>query len=821
VNDQSALTELAGAILDGTPIDWDVAGSSVAPADRTVVERLRAIAAIAEARGAETPDTWGPLRSLERLGHGAFGDVYRAWDSRLDRQVALKLLPPEQDSAATLATSIIQEGRLLARVRHPNVVTVYGAERIDGRVGLWMEYIDGRTLHQLVIEDGRRFSQAEVVTLGESLCRAVAAVHAAGLVHGDIKAQNVMLDRDDRVVLMDFGTGHERTTRPNARLAGTPLYLPPELLSGQVPASTHSDVYSIGVLLFFLLTGTYPVVAVDLEQLRAAHARGERRWLQSLRADLPQPLRLVIEQAIDPDPSRRYPTAAALADALRGSQTEAAAGPRAWRRISQRKAAAVAVVLLTASSGAAYLLSATGAHRGAAPIRSVMILPLDNLSSDSAQGYLASGITEGLTTELGRINSLRVVSRTTAKEYKRRATPSAQIQRELGVDAVVEGSVVRIGDRVRLTVQLIGLNPETHLWAHAYERTINDAFGLETDAAQALVAAMHVGGSSAEATHSRRRPVRADAYETYLRARYYESGAAGLATERAIDSYQKAVALDPTFTAARAGLARAFIFGVRMRPRLALATARQTAIAALQSDPDAPEALLASAITRLYYDHDFQGADREFRRAVDADPGNVDAHFYYSQCLAAMGRFDEAAAAAGRALQQDPLSPLVAHYLGRIYYFGRRYDKAIERLSAALEIDPNYAFTHIFLASTYERLHDHPRAIEHREAYLTLNEIPPDEVAALGRIARTTGYSAALRRLAAASAANAQRVGYLTSTELAMLFAQIGDVDAALIWLERAVDDHTRDLIYLNVEPAFDILRPDPRFQQLVRRTFR
>ena len=203
------------------------------------------------------------------------------------------------------------------------------------------------------------------------------------------------------------------------------------------------------MLLFFLLAVTYPVVGGDLEELRAAHARGERQSLQSLRVDMPQPLRLVIERATDANPSRRYPTAAALADALRGTQTGAADRPRTQRRITSRSAAAATVVLLTASGGVTYFLSAARARSGAAPVRSVMVLPLDNLSSDSAQGYLASGITEGLTTELGRISSLRVVSRTTAKEYKRRGTPSAQIQRELGVDTVVEGSVVRIGDRVR------------------------------------------------------------------------------------------------------------------------------------------------------------------------------------------------------------------------------------------------------------------------------------------------------------------------------------------------------------------------------------
>ena len=258
-SDDTALAKLAGAILDGTPIDWDAADLDATPPDRPLVRHLKAIAAIAGAQSAGMPEMWGPLRLLERIGQGAFGDVYRAWDPRLDREVALKLLPVDPVSSNQLATSIIEEGRLLARIRHPSVVTIYGAERIDDRVGLWMEYVDGRTLHQLVVEDGRRFSPSEVAALGQALCGAVAAVHAAGLLHRDIKAQNVMMDREGRVALMDFGTGREQREGSEAVLAGTPLYLAPEVLTGAMEPTVQSDIYSVGVLLFFLLAGSYPV----------------------------------------------------------------------------------------------------------------------------------------------------------------------------------------------------------------------------------------------------------------------------------------------------------------------------------------------------------------------------------------------------------------------------------------------------------------------------------------------------------------------------------------------------------------------------------
>jgi tetratricopeptide (TPR) repeat protein len=311
--DDGAVSVLAGKILDGLSVDWAAAETQCAPAEQLLVRRLRAVARIADTHRAGTLDWWGPLRLLTCIGRGAFGDVYRAWDPRLDREVALKLLPTEPSSSGRLDTPIIEEGRLLARVRHPNVVTIHGAERIDDRVGLWMEYIDGRTLHQLVMEDHRRFSPTEVATIGRSICSGVAALHAAGLLHLDIKAQNVMIARDGRVVLMDLGSGRERGRTSGDRLSGTPLYMAPEVILGESGFTVRSDVYSIGVLLFFLLTGTYPVVASDLAALRRAHERGERGALESLISGLPVSLLRAVERAIDPRPERRQESAHALA----------------------------------------------------------------------------------------------------------------------------------------------------------------------------------------------------------------------------------------------------------------------------------------------------------------------------------------------------------------------------------------------------------------------------------------------------------------------------------------------------------------------------
>ena len=258
---------------------------------------------------------WGPLRIIEQVGRGTFGDVYRAWDTRLDREVALKILR-RQESSESSGSTVIEEGRLLARVRHPNVVTVYGAERIGGRVGVWMEFVHGSTLETELREHGP-FEVERVIQIGVQLGDALGAVHRAGLLHRDLKAHNVMRDRDGRLLLADFGAGERLDTRGAhpGRAIGTPLYAAPEVVAGH-PATRQSDIYSLGVLLYRLTTGRYPVEGRTLEDVREAHAQGARASLRAVRPDLPNALVSAIERAIDHDPAGRYDSAEALRDAF-------------------------------------------------------------------------------------------------------------------------------------------------------------------------------------------------------------------------------------------------------------------------------------------------------------------------------------------------------------------------------------------------------------------------------------------------------------------------------------------------------------------------
>jgi serine/threonine-protein kinase len=361
------IADLADAVADGRPVDWVEASNSAD--DAQAVRALQVIAAIAEihrqAMDAPTEEPkapatienadarrWGPLLVLEELGSGTFGRVFRAWDTTLDREVALKILKKRRRGGAD---SIVREGQLLARVSHPNVMAVYGAQEIDGEVGIWGEFLHGRTLARIVAEDGA-LSAEEAAVVADAISRALAAAHRAGLLHRDVKAQNVMREKGGRIVLMDFGLGRELARGPSdeAELAGTPLYLAPELFTGG-RASVQSDIYSLGVLLFFLVTGTYPVVGKNLSEIRSAHELGRRQRLQDLRPDLPAGFVQTVERAIDPDASRRFESAGSLQAAVTSSARAVVGDERSEKRL-RLAAWSGAAATVAAAAIAAWLL---------------------------------------------------------------------------------------------------------------------------------------------------------------------------------------------------------------------------------------------------------------------------------------------------------------------------------------------------------------------------------------------------------------------------------------------------------------------------------
>jgi serine/threonine protein kinase len=530
-----------------------------------------------------TSSRWGPLELRRKIADGSFGTVYLAWDPALEREVALKVL-----RAADRSRAVIQEGRLLARVRHPNVVTVYGVDEYDGTVGLWMEWVEGLTLTRVLAARGLLGGQ-EAALIGIDVCRAVAAVHKAGLLHRDIKAHNVMREAGGRVVLMDFGAGEIRPEHILAgpRLIGTPLYLAPEIFDGQ-PATIASDIYSLGVLLYHLLTKRYPVEGETFDAIAALHARRHRTPLADRRPDLPPHLVQVVESALERDPARRHRSAGAMEHDL------------------------VTVLELQNALDETVAHDVTARRRRRIP--SVAVLPFENLGPDQDLEYLCNGLAEELLTGLGKVPGLRVASRTSSIHVKQTETDIRSICRRLDVDAVLEGTVRKAGDRLRISAQLVSAEDGCHLWSEGYDRRTADVFAVQDEIARSVVDRLKV-----TLTEFPRHPLirqhtqNPRAYQCYLKGRFLTRRHPG-DLNAALEQFQKAIEEDAGYAMAYAGLADAYSFSAIysvQRPRTAFAHASVAAERALAIDPDLAEAHTSLAVIKLHNDWSWPDAERE------------------------------------------------------------------------------------------------------------------------------------------------------------------------------------------------------------------
>lgn len=797
-DDDALVIRLASAIVDATGPDWAAAESTAANADvLELIRELRVVAALAAVHRESPPppahapadppsDTlakWGPLLLRGTVGQGHFGTVYLAWDEALERQVALKLL-----RETSHAGEIIQEGRLLARVRHPNVVTVYGVDRHDGVVGLWMEFVDGLTLARVLATRGA-LDPPEAALVGIDLCRAVAAVHKAGLVHRDIKAHNVMRDGSGRIVLMDFGAGELRADRSGAgSAAGTPLYLAPELFGG-APATIASDVYSVGVLLFHLVTMRYPVEGETLEQIEAAHGRQQRSHLGELRPDLPVSFSTIVERALDRDPARRYRTC----DEMQRDLMDAAL-----------------------QYGSPRISADAPARPGRTT--SVAVLPFASLGPDRDVEYLSSGLADELLTGLGKVPGLRLASRTSTAHAASAETDIRRLCRRLGVDAVIEGTVRKSGDRVRITAQLVSAADGFHLWSDGYDRDVGDVFAVADDIARSVVDRLKV--SLAEVL---RRPLvdrnteNARAYEYYLKGRFYWTRRFHGGLVAALEHFKKAIEEDAGYALAFAGLADAYAFiGIYavQPPRLALAQAIAAAKRALALNPDLPEAHTSLALIKLGNDWDLAGAAREFARALELDPELAVTRIYYSWLLVLQGDVASAMVQMRAAQDTEPLSPLVNAGAGHTLYLARRYDEAIAACEKSLEIDPNFILgTHVIgmCRALQGRL---PEAIDLGARAASMSGRAPFYVGVLGHYHARRGALADVQAiLGELEAAAATR--YVPPHCWTFIYAALNDLDRAFAWQAKAQEDGASPFYY--VSPLIDNLHADPRHLDQMR----
>ena len=655
--------DVAAAILDGSTIDWPMVDTASSDAERGLIGELRLLAAVADLHRLQ-PDTplldaaesnaWGHLRLLERVGGGSFGDVYRAHDTRLEREVAVKLIPATRSGDADIA-DILREGRLLARVRHPGVVTVYDAQQIGHRVGMWMEFVRGRTLEERLEQHGV-CTPAEAIDIGIELCRAVAAVHDAGLLHRDIKTQNVMRADDGRLVLMDFGVGRELADGAVTNVAGTPLYLAPEILRGQ-PATVSTDVYAIGVLLFHILTGSFPVRAKLVAELQRAHETGNRQSLLAARADVPANLAAVIDRAVDPDPARRFGSASDLAGVL------ATVRPRVRSRRWMLAAAAGLVIAVGAAVAIQRGWIAIGRDAGPLLNPQQWIL-MSEFTGTTGDAELDAALRHAVTSELEASTYLNVFPPASVRETLERmsrprnsridARLGLEIARHAGLDGIVSGSLdARAGGygiSLRATHVPTGRAVVTPT---AVRRSRQDALHAAFGLGRTLREMLGESGPSIEQTSAPLIPVTSQSFEA---RRDFALGRTLLEQERAGDAvphFGQAVTRDPDFAMAHLYLGMAYGAERQYDQRdtaieRAATLARNPAIPLAQVEREKILADYHSNIER------FEDAAQHMRKLLSLRPGDSRMHGNLGVIYGSLRQYRLAIAEFDAALQRFP-----------------------------------------------------------------------------------------------------------------------------------------------------------------------
>ena len=787
-------------------------------------------------------DRIGHFTIMDRLGAGGMGEVYRAHDERLRRKVALKVLPSDAAAEPTARARLLREARSAAALNHPHVCTIHEVGEADGRDFIAMELVEGQALDEVLRQ--QRMAVSVATRIGIEVADALSHAHERGVVHRDLKSPNVMRMPDGRVKVLDFGlarsiaTADGRTALAASQslteagtIVGTTHYLSPEVLSG-AEADARSDLWALGVLLHEMVAGEMPFAGQTRFEVAAAILHSPARPLPE---GVPPGLRAVITHCLEKEPARRYQRASEVRAALEAvesgglvavptspSPVPAVAARRPARRVPVGLilGGLLGVVLVgVAVVNRDVLVQRLRGSRGAEPIRSLAILPLENLSRDPAQAYFADGMTEEISSRLAKISALRVIAQGSVTGLVQKQKSLADIGRALRVPALLRGSVVTDSLRVRISMQLVWAATGELLWAESYDRSQRDVLSLQSEVALAIAHQIQVTLTPQEKTRlAAAGSVDPEAYRAYLRGRAVWGKYTLEGFQEAERQFRHAIEIAPDYAPAWAGLADAAygMSSIYVAANDVMPKSRAAAQKALALDPNLAEAYTSYGIVKLVYDWDWDGAERAFDRAIELRPGDANAHLWRGQILSCRGRFDEGLVSIRRALDLDPLSSWVSANLGFGLYKARRYKEALTHLRGAVAAEPGYFVHHVFLGIALEQQGDHAGAIWELETAVAM-DTNNDDLCQLAHAYGTAGRRRDFERVMKQVLARREH-GFMPAANIAMAYAGMGERDAAFHWLDLALEDHSEMLTWLKVDPAFDPLRSDPRFDQVLRR---
>ena len=778
-------------------------------------------------------------RIERKLGEGGMATVYLAHDLRHNRQVALKVLKPEL-AAVLGAQRFLQEIQVTANLQHPHILPLYDSGSADGVLFYVMPLVQGKSLRDRLDRE-KLLPVDETIRITRQVAGALDFAHRLGIIHRDVKPENILL-HDGEALLTDFGIALALTEAGGGRLTGTGLsigtvqYMSPEQAAGERDLDARSDIYALGAVTYEMLAGEPPVTGPSVQAMIAKLMTERPTSLRVVRDIVPRSLDDAVMRALAKARTDRFSSAHEFADALTAPEVSAthAIGARVVPAASAaRRTLTIALGMLGVLGvvgGYAFARNgiswpSTAARPGAdtpTVIRSIAVLPLDNYSGDSTQEYFAEGMTDELTAALATISQLRVTSRGSAMQFQGKSRPpTPQIAKTLDVDAVVEGSVSRSGNTVRITAQLIDARADKHLWAKSFERNSSDVLALQGELASAIAREINVRLTESEQSRLATAPsVSPAAHDAYLRGRYFFNRPSDENLQKAIAQFEDAVKLSPAFAPAYSGLSDAYLWAGYnegfMTASEARPKARAAAEKAVQLDSTSAEAHASLATFKLFYEFDWAGCEREFRRAIQLNPNYAFAHDQFALALAFTGRFDESIAESRRAAELDPLSPQVLIDATMAPMFEKNFPAAGELARKSAELDPTYFFP--VMVEGWADL----EAGKFREAVPFLKKAttmgaPPFVTAYLAYAHGAAGdrgsAMAALEALKKTS-----KGGQVLPFNLALVYLGLGDHARALDNLERALAADSQMMAWLGRDAIFDPLRSQPRFMALMKK---
>ncbi len=777
----------------------------------------------------------GRYQIIEELGKGGMGRVYKVLDKEINVKVALKLIKPEISAHNETIERFRNELKIARDISHKNVCRMYDLNKEEGSYFITMEYISGEDLKSF-IRRSRQLAIGTAITIAKQVCEGLSEAHKSGVVHRDLKPSNIMIDKEGNARIMDFGIARSLKAKGLTGagvMIGTPEYMSPEQVEAK-ETDQRTDIYSLGVILYEMVTGRRPFEGDTPLSIAVKHKTEPPPDPRDFNAQVPEDLSRMIHRCMEKDKENRYQGAGEVlselmrieegiptterevpqSEAITSKEITERIGWSRWKKLIPYLGSALLLILIIAA-----MIIFLPVHQES--IDTIAVLPLENLSGDPGQEYLADGMTDALIAELGKIRTLNVISRQSVMQYKGSTKPMPEIAQELNVDGIVGGTVLRIGERIRITAQLVNARKDRHLWADGYERDLSDILSLQREVARAIAGEIRAKLTPEEEIQlASVSEVNPEALDLHLRGLHFFTDGTIEGLQRSIGFFQKAIEKDPAYARPHVGVAAyywALGFYDALPPGEAFPKAKEAAEKALRMDENLAEAHVVLAYVKLMFDWDWAAAEEGFRRAIELNPNSARAHEGYATYLAIQERHDEALEEIERARRLDPLSLSTRNAHANILSMARYNDQAIEELNKILEMDPNYLMAHAWLAANYRAKGMFNEALAEIKKW---SELSGEDDATIATVAQTYGYlgkrDEAKKLLDKVLELSEQR--YVPPFDIAEIYLSLDQKDQAFEWFEKAYEARDHWLIFLKIHPVSERLHTDPRFKALLKK---